>query len=88
MTPADRVDAAEVSVKLKDGREFSARVKAPKGNPLFRPLTTDEIVEKFRNNVSFSKTISERKAEKALDMINHLEEVTDTGELVKLLVAP
>ena len=88
MTPADRVDAAEVSVKLKDGREFSARVKAPKGNPLFRPLTTDEIVEKFRNNVSFSKTISERKAEKALEMINHLEEVTDTGELVKLLVAP
>lgn len=88
MTPADRVDAAEVKVKMKDGRELSARVKAPKGNPLFHPLTTDEIMEKFWNNISFSKTVSKGNAEKALDMINHLEKVEDTGELVALLVAP
>ena len=88
MTPANRVDAAEVRVKLKDGREFSARVKAPKGNPLFRPLTVDEIIEKFKNNVSFSKTVSKQNAEKALDMIYHLEKVEDTGDLVALLVTP
>ena len=87
MSPADRVDAAEVRVKLKDGHEFSASVKAPKGNPLFHPFTTDEIIEKFRNNVSFSKTISKQNAEKALDMIEHLEKVEDTGELVALLSA-
>ena len=76
-----------VRVNLKDGREFSARVKAPKGNPLFRPLTMDEIIEKFNNNVSFSQTISKQNAEKALDMINNLEKVEDTGELIALLVA-
>jgi 2-methylcitrate dehydratase PrpD len=88
MTSADRVDTAEVRVKMKDGREFSARVKAPKGNPLFQPFTTDEIIEKFRNNVSFSNTVSKENAEKALDMINHLEKLEDSGELVALLTAP
>jgi len=88
LTPADRLDAAEVRVILQDGNEYSARVTAAKGNPLFQPLTTDEIVEKFRNNVAFSNTVSEQNAEKALDMINHLEKVSDTGELVALLVAP
>jgi 2-methylcitrate dehydratase PrpD len=88
MSISDRVDAAEVRVKLKDGHEFSACVKAPKGNPLFRPLTTDEIIEKFRSNVSFSKTITKQNAEKALDMIDHLEKVEDTRELVALLLAP
>jgi 2-methylcitrate dehydratase PrpD len=88
MTPADRVDAAEVRVKLKDGSEFSARVNAPKGNPLFYPLTTNEILEKFRNNVAFSNTVPKQNAEKALDMINRLEKVQDTSELVALLVVP
>jgi 2-methylcitrate dehydratase PrpD len=88
MKPTDRDDAAGVTVKLKNGRELSARVKAPKGNPLFNPLTTDEIIEKFRSNVAFSKTVSKANAEKALDMINHLEKIEDTGELVGLLVAP
>jgi 2-methylcitrate dehydratase PrpD len=87
-TPADRMDAAEVRVILQDGQEYSARVKATRGNPLFQPLTTDEIIEKFKNNISFSKTISMQNAEKALDMINHLEKVADTGELVALLVMP
>jgi 2-methylcitrate dehydratase PrpD len=88
MTPADRNDAAEVKVKMKGGREFTARARAPKGNPLFRPLTRDEIIEKYRNNVAFSKTVSGQNAEKALDMIDHLENVADTSELVSLLVAP
>jgi 2-methylcitrate dehydratase PrpD len=88
MTPADRVDAAEVRVRLKNGRECSARVPAPKGNPLFRPMTVDEIIAKYRHNVNFSGTVSRSNAEKALDMINNLEAVKDTGELVALLVKP
>jgi 2-methylcitrate dehydratase PrpD len=88
MTPDDRPDSAEVRVKLQNGRDYSARVKASKGNPLFYPLTQNEIIEKFRNNVSFSRTVSEQNAEKALDMINDLEKVDDTGELVALLIAP
>jgi 2-methylcitrate dehydratase PrpD len=81
-----RVDAAEVSVKLKDGSERSARVSAPKGNPLFKPFTSDDIIEKFWGNISFSKTVSKHNAEKALEMINHLEKVEDMGELVSLLL--
>jgi 2-methylcitrate dehydratase PrpD len=88
LSSTERIDSAEVSVKLKDGRELTARVKAPKGNPLFRPLSTDEIIEKFRHNVSFSNTISSQSAEKALEMIYSLEKVRDVTELVRLLVAP
>ncbi len=87
MTPDDRIDSAEVRLKMRDGKEFSSRVKAPKGNPLFRPLTDTEIMEKFWNNVSFSKTLPRQNVDKALDLINHLEEVEDVSELVSLLTA-
>jgi 2-methylcitrate dehydratase PrpD len=88
MTSADRMDAAEVRVRLKNGGECSARVPASKGNPLVNPLTVDEIMEKFWHNVDFSGTVRRKDAEKALDMINNLETVKDTGELVALLLAP
>jgi 2-methylcitrate dehydratase PrpD len=82
----ERIDAAEVRVKLKDGTERSARVEAPKGNPLFKPMNTKEIKEKYRENVSFSKTISKSKSEQALDMIENIEKVEDMEELAALLV--
>jgi 2-methylcitrate dehydratase PrpD len=84
---SERIDSAEVRVKLNDGRELSAGVKAPKGNPLFRPMSQDEIIQKFWDNVSFSKTVSNQNAGKALEMINRLEEIKDTRELVALLLA-
>ena len=87
MTPADRTDAAEVRVRLKNGSGCSARVPGAKGNPLIRPLTVDEIMTKFWHNVDFSRTVRRSDAEKALDMINNLETVKDTSELVALLIA-
>jgi 2-methylcitrate dehydratase PrpD len=85
MTPADRIDSAEVRVKLTDGREFSSRVKAPKGNPIFHPLTTDEILEKFWNNVSFSNTVSKENSKKVLELLHNLEDVDDISQVTKLL---
>jgi 2-methylcitrate dehydratase PrpD len=85
MTPADRADAAEVTVRLKDGSTHSARVIAPKGNPLFRPFTTEDIVAKFNRNIAFSQTVSPQKANLALEMINHLEKIADTSDLVALI---
>jgi 2-methylcitrate dehydratase PrpD len=78
--------ATDLTVKLKDGKEFSTHVDAPRGRLLY-PLTKDEIKEKFRRNVAFSKTVSRKKGEEVLIMLDALEEVDDVTKIVKLLVA-
>jgi len=85
--PSDKLRTAEVTVRMKDGREHFAHVAAPKGDPIEKPLTKEEIEEKFRTNVAFSKTVTNENAEAALDMLKNLEEIDDITKVVKLLVA-
>lgn len=88
--PSDRVlaaEAKEVTVRMKDGREFSATTASAKGDAIEKPLSVEEIEEKYRTNVAFSKTVKEDNAEEALDMLKHLEEVDDIKEVVRLLLA-
>ena len=84
--PPEMIEAAGVTVRMKDGREFNAYVDCAKGNPLKKPLSKEEIEEKFWDNVTFSKTVSRDNAEKVLDMLNNIEEIDDIARLVKLLV--
>ncbi|MFC1870605.1 MmgE/PrpD family protein [Chloroflexota bacterium] len=85
-TPPGKGLATDLKVKMKDGREFSAHVDGPRG---LRddPLTQDEITDKFWANVDFSKTVSRKKAEKALAMLENLEEIDTVGKIVQLLAA-
>ena len=85
--PSDQIWATEITVKMKDGRMFSAHVDTLKGDPLEKPISKEEIEDKFRTNVAFSKMISKENAEKVLDMLNKLEEVDDITEVVQLLVS-
>jgi 2-methylcitrate dehydratase PrpD len=82
----EKLFATEVEVKMRDGRKFSARVDVPKGDTISNPLTKQEIIEKFRSNVSFSGVLAKENVEKALDMIKRLEEIDDIGEITSLLV--
>jgi 2-methylcitrate dehydratase PrpD len=84
--PPDKIESAGLKIKMKDGREFSADKDFAKGNPVKRPLSKEEIETKFRDNVAFSKTVSPGNAEKALNMLNNLEEIDDISRLVELLV--
>jgi len=77
----------KLTVKMKDGREFSASRNADPRGFLSNPLTREEIKEKFRANIDFSKTVSRKNAEKALAMLENLEEIDDASKIVKLLVA-
>ncbi|MGD0794609.1 MAG: MmgE/PrpD family protein [Dehalococcoidales bacterium] len=86
-TPPDKIEASEVTVRLKDGRELKAYEECARGNALKKPLTREDIIAKFRDNVAFSKTVSHGNAEKALDMLHNIEQVKDIGALIKLLVA-
>lgn len=80
------LDVAELKVRMKDGQEFSSHVDVAKGNPIQKPLTKEEIEEKFRKNVAFSKTVSNSKAEAVLKMLNQLEEIDDITRVIRLLV--
>lgn len=82
---AQKAWAARLNVKMKDGSEFSAEVDAPRGRLLY-PLTKDEIRDKFRGNVEFTKKVSRKNAEEALTMLENLEEIKEIAKIMKLLV--
>jgi 2-methylcitrate dehydratase PrpD len=78
--------AIDLKVRLKNGKELKAHFDQPRGFE-DTPLTREEIKDKFRANVTFSKTVSKSKSEKALTMMENLEEVNDVSKLLTLLVA-
>ncbi len=84
--PPEKGSATEIKVTMKGGEVWTASTDFPLGHYAKTPLTDDQIKAKFRNNVAFSKTVSEKKAEKALGIILKLEELKDVRELIKLLV--
>ncbi len=87
--PSDPVLAGEykdVRVKMKDGRDYFASVSSAKGDSIEKPLTEKEIKNKFKDNVLFSKKLTEPKAESVLKMLEQLEEIDDVSKIVKLLV--
>jgi 2-methylcitrate dehydratase PrpD len=84
--PNEKGQATEISVTMKSGEVFTAATDFPKGHYAKTPHTDDELKAKFRNNIAYSKTVSEKKAEKALELILKLEELKDIRELIKLLV--
>ena len=79
--------ATEIKVKMKDGRLFAANNGVAKGEIFKNPLTRAEILAKFRNNVEYSNTVSKTNSEKALSVIEKLEDLKDTRELTDLLIA-
>ena len=68
------------------GKVFTGHADKQRGY-LDNPLTKEEIIDKFWANVAFSKTVSRKNAEKALAMLENLEEIDSVPKIVKLLVA-
>jgi 2-methylcitrate dehydratase PrpD len=87
-TTTQKNGAMELAVKMQNGKEYSAvyQYKTMRGYP-GRPLTREELVEKYWNNINFCGKIPKQNAEKAFDMIENLENVKNVTELFKLLVA-
>ncbi|MCJ7606080.1 MAG: MmgE/PrpD family protein [Dehalococcoidales bacterium] len=85
-TPPEMIEAATVTVRMKDGREFRAHEDAATGNPLQKPLGKADIITKFRDNIAFSNTISKDDGEHILTVLENVEMVEDISELVTLCV--
>lgn len=80
-----RAWGASLTLKLKDGQEYSSDVSYPKGDPVLDPLSEEEVIQKFMNNITFSQKITEVRAERILSLITNLEEVDKISELIRLL---
>lgn len=84
--PPETPSSTRVEVKMKDGTLLTGHTKHPKGDIYETPLTDDEIRDKFRDNVAYSRTIPAANAGKALDMLENLDRVSDIREIIRLLV--
>ncbi len=72
----------EVVVKLQNGKVYSRKVDIAKGNPK-NPLNREEVNSKYRNCVRLS--LSPEDTNKSLDLISHLESISDIAELMDIL---
>ncbi len=79
------VSPAIVEIKTKDGHVYSKRVDTPYGSPQ-NPMSMDAIAAKLRDCASFAaRPISEENLDKLIQMVSHLEEVSDVRRIVGLL---
>jgi 2-methylcitrate dehydratase PrpD len=65
------------------GRKFAAELSVTSSSP-GNPMTERELIDKFKNNASYSMLKSNR-VEEIIQMVNNLEKVDDATELMKLL---
>ena len=72
-----------VSIRTKDGKTLSKRVDVPPGNAK-RPLTDDQVRAKFHSQAE--GVIGKERAGRIADWVWKLEEKSDAGELMPLLV--
>jgi 2-methylcitrate dehydratase PrpD len=74
-----------VEIRTRDGRMLTCTPDSVPGDPR-NPVSPSLLEAKFRDCISFSATpISRENADRALDMINHLEDVEDVRDLIRLL---
>jgi 2-methylcitrate dehydratase PrpD len=72
-----------VEIKTRSGKTYSTRVDYVKGNP-HNPMSFDECVAKFNKSLAYSvKPI--RDSQKIIEMVRHLEDVTDVAEIARLM---
>jgi len=85
--PPDKPLAALVKIKMKEGYEYEKYVDMPKGNGILTPLSAIDMRRKFFDNAEFSKAIPLDRAEKALNLLERIEEVDNIDKIVRLLTA-
>ena len=79
------VSRPTVEIRLKDGRTFSRRPEGVPGDPQ-HPVSREMLEAKFRDCVSFAaKPLAAADVDRAIAMIGDLENVTDVGEIMRLL---
>ncbi|MCX6094202.1 MAG: MmgE/PrpD family protein [Candidatus Bipolaricaulota bacterium] len=77
-----KVKRAVVTVTIESGESYTRQEDFAKGSTE-RPLSDDDVAEKFRSNAS--ATLSDRKIERVVEATFRLEEFETTGDYMRLL---
>jgi 2-methylcitrate dehydratase PrpD len=79
------IGGSAVTIRTKDGKEYSEKVLYVKGHPK-NPMTYEEVAEKFRMCIPFSaKPIQKENVERIIDLIRDLENVNNMNQVISLL---
>ena len=73
---------ARVVVTMEDGSTYKGEVEFPKGDPE-NPASKEEVREKFLINAA--NTIGSVKAQRIIELVDHIEELPDIKELVSCM---
>ena len=76
----------QVDLSLSDGRQLSEYRSEPREFAV-KPTPREQIIAKFYRQVDYSKTISRKKAERVLEILQKLETLENIGHLMKFMVA-
>jgi 2-methylcitrate dehydratase PrpD len=78
---------ARITVRRTDGRSASQETIAPSGSPEY-PLSDAQLAAKFRDCAAHAvRPIAPDVVERALSLIQHVDEVSDATEVVRLFAA-
>lgn len=81
----DEYQTAEVDIVMADGATYHARCDVPKGDIYKSPMSEEEVLDKFYQNIEFSQTLSRENADRVVETVSRLEELDDIGELIELM---
>jgi 2-methylcitrate dehydratase PrpD len=79
------LEPAGVIINCKNGKKYDKYVEFSYGHPS-NPITKEDLISKFRDCCGYSvKKISREDQDRIIEMVLHLEEVPDVGEIIALL---
>ena len=77
---------ARVTIKTKDGRNFTKELLDPPGSPQY-PLTWSDIVEKLHLVIkNLNIPISEEHQEEIINFVNDIEKVNNVKSLIDRMI--
>lgn len=79
------IEPAVVEIEMKRGQTYSKCVEHALGSP-GNPLSMADVAKKLRSCASYAvKPISKEKLDQVVQMVESLENVTDVGQIIRLL---
>lgn len=74
-----------MEIELKNGKKMIEEIELPPGNPV-HPVSYDECAAKLRKCSQYSASaLRSERIEKVIELVDHMEELTDVSVLVSLL---
>ena len=79
--------ATDMEVRMRDGAVYQKTVDFPRGVSE-NPLTKDEVMDKFRDCISYAgKLLPQKNINRIISIVSELEDVKDVRDLIPLLIS-